>query len=166
MPETNTQVEPNNHISAIVDMRPDVVVRVALLGLAIGFVAWVLTWALAKYAVGPALCPTTGSHTACGSTDAIAGNIVLVVTAIAGMLGLVRLGVYRPMLIAIAVVLGLWGIGAWLSNIVWYEALGWSALVYMAAYVAFSWLVRPRNFIVVLIVLIALIASAHYISTL
>lgn len=165
MAETNTQAESNN-ITSIVDMRPDVVVRVALLGLAIGVVAWALTFGLRRYAVGPILCPTTGSQDACSSTASVSGNIALILTAVAGMLGMVRLGVYRPMLVAIAAVLALWGIGGWLSNIVWYEAIGWSALIYMVTYVALSWLVRPRNLIIVVVVLIALILGVHYISTL
>ena len=166
MANTDAQIESNNGALGIIDIRPDVVVRVALLGLALGVVAWGLGLLLSHYAVGPILCPTSGAKDACSSTDSVAGNIALIATSVAGMLGLVRFGVYRPMLVAIAVAGGLWGIGGWLSGIVWYEALGWSALIYMAAYVAFTWLVRPRNLIIVVAVLAALIVAVHYIATL
>lgn len=166
MADTDTQLETNNKPSAIIDMRPDLLVRVALLGLGLGVVAWILAMVLGNFVIKPVLCPTTGDASMCGSTDVIAGNIGLVLVSVAGMLGLVRLGVYRPLLIAIAGVLTLWGLGGWLSGIVWYEALGWAALIYMITYVAYAWLVRPRNFIVVIAVLAILVILVRWISTL
>lgn len=162
MANTNTQQEEISP-SQIIDMRPDVLVRVALLGLGLGAVTWVLTFLVSKFATGPMFCPGGGT---CETGDAIAGNITLVLASIAGMLALVRLGVYRPMLIVIAAALTLWNIGGWLSGIVWYEAIGWSALIYMVAYVTYAWLVRLRNFVIVLVVLAVLIIFVRYISSL
>lgn len=162
MADTETQLETESRPSSIIDIRADVIVRVALLGLGIGAVAWALALGLNQFIIGPVFCP----NATCESTSTVSGNIVLVLTAIAAMLGMVRLGVYRPMLIAIAVVATLWGIGGWLSGIIWYEALGWSALMYMAAYTAYAWLVRPRNFIIVLVVLALLIVGIRYLATL
>lgn len=162
MADTTTQLETDGRPSPIIDIRSDVIVRVALLGLCIGAAGWGLAQGLSQFIIGPIFCP----NKVCASTDVISGNIVLVVTAVAAMLGMVRLGVYRPMLIALAVVATLWGIGGWLSNIVWYEALGWSALMFMAAYTAYTWLVRPRNFIIVIVVLLLLIVGIRYLSTL
>lgn len=163
MPDKSNQVEPNNRSLAIIDMRSDVLVRVALLGLGLGIVAWLLTLLLGRFIIGPVFCP---EGQVCSDTDVIAGNIALILTGVAGILALVRMGVYRPMLIAIAACATLWNVGGWLSGIVWYEALGWSALIFMVAYIAFTWLVRPRNFVIVIIVLLLLIIGFRFVATL
>jgi hypothetical protein len=162
MADTNIQQEENTP-SQIIDMRPDVLVRVALLGLGLGAVTWVVSFLMSKFATGPMFCPGGGT---CEAGDAIAGNVTLVLASVVGMLVLVRQGVYRPMLIVIAAALTLWNIGGWLSGIVWYEAIGWSALIYMVTYVAYAWLVRLKNFVIVLVVLAALIIFVRYISSL
>lgn len=162
MADAEPQLETDSRPSPIIDIRADVMVRVALLGLGIGAVAWALTLGLGQFIIGPIFCP----NNTCQSTNIISGNIVLVVTAIAAMLAMVRLGVYRPMLIALAAIATLWGIGGWLSGVIWYEALGWSSLMFMAAYTAYAWLVRPRNFIIVVVVLLLLIVGIRYLSTL
>jgi hypothetical protein len=162
MADTNIQQEENSP-SEIIDMRPDVLVRVALLGLGLGAITWLVSFLIGKFATGPMFCPGGG---VCETGDAIAGNVTLVLASVVGMLVLVRLGVYRPMLIVIAAALTLWNIGGWLSGIVWYEAIGWSALIYMVTYVAYAWLVRLRNFVIVLVVLAALIIFVRYISSL
>lgn len=164
MAEPAIKLESNNQPNSIIDMRPDVVVRVALLGLGLGVIAWAVTFLLDRFIISSTFCPASAQN--CVEGDVISGNIALILAAIAGMLGLVRLGVYRPMLVAIAVGVSLWNIGGWLSGIVWYEGLGWSALIYMVVYVAFSWLVRPRNLFVVLAILAILIVAVRYISTL
>lgn len=167
MVNAEIQTPPNNRPSAVVDMRPDTLVRIALLGLGTGAIAWALAMGLDKFIIGPVFCPTTGVVHSCASySDVIAGNIVLILSGLGAMVGLVRLGAYRPMLVAIAVVATLWNLNAWLSAVLWYEALGWSALIYMVAYVAYAWLVRPRNFIVVVAMLAVFIGLVRYISTL
>lgn len=161
-----TDTEPAAYPTELIDMRIDVVVRIALLGLGIGVVAWALTAGLNTFAVRPISCDNQTLKTICDDSEAFSGNIALILTGIAGILGLVRMGVYRPMLIAIAVGACLWGLGGWLASVVWYEAMGWTALIYMIAYTAFAWLVRPRNLIIVLISLIVVIATSRVVATL
>ena len=155
-----------NKQSVLVDMRIDTVVRIALIGLVLGAVAWLIALGLDKIAINPAFCSPETAPSCVNYSPAIAGNIALVLTGIFGMVGLVRVGAYRPMLVVIAVAIVLWNVSGWLSGVVWYEALGWSALMYMAAYATFAWLVRPRNFVVVLILLAVLIAGIRFIAIL
>lgn len=155
-----------NKQSVLVDMRIDTVVRIALIGLVLGAGAWLIALGLDKFAIKPAFCSPETAPSCANYSPAIAGNIALVLTGIFGMVGLVRVGAYRPMLVVIAVAIVLWNVSGWLSGVVWYEALGWSALMYMAAYATFAWLVRPRNFVVVLILLAVLIAGIRFIAIL
>lgn len=152
--------------SNLIDMRPDVVVRIALLGIALGIVAWGLGSLLGRFVVAPLMCVGEAAGVVCASAEMTAGNISLVLVAIAGVLGLVRLGVYRPMLVAIAVGVCLWNLSALLAGLAWYEALAWTALIYMIGYAAFSWLVRPRHFVIVLVVLIVVVFATRIVATL
>lgn len=161
MAETITQVETTKKQSFLVDMRPDIIVRVAVLGLLLGAVGYAISLGLSEYVVRPVFC--SGAN-GCGDPMNIAGNITLVLLSIAGMTGLIKTGAYRPMLVAVAVAITLWGIGSWIGSLAWYEALGWSALLYAVAYSAYAWLVRPRNFIVVIIILALIIGGTRYLS--
>lgn len=159
-----TQSKDGN--SGLVDMRMDTIVRVALLGIGLGVVAWVLSSLLSKFAIEPLFCHDQPATGICANPSDAAGNIALVLLGIAGTLGLVRLGVYRPMLIVIAVSVCLWDLFGWLHGVLWYESLGWAALIFAATYVLFTWLVRPRNFFLTLVLLIIVIGLGRYITTL
>ncbi len=148
--------------SGLVDVRVDTLVRVALLGLGLGVAAWGLAMLLNKFAVMPLFCHNQPRAGVCADPQDSAGDIALVLTAVAGVLGLVRLGIYRPMLVAIAVAVCVWGLFGWLDGIVWYESLGWAALIFTAAYALFTWLVRPRNFVLALAILVVVIGLARY----
>lgn len=152
--------------SKLIDMRLDVLVRVALLGIGLGIVTWTVSTLLGRFVVGPLMCVGEAPGVVCGGAETLAGNIALVLAAIAGVLGLVRLGIYRPMLVAIAVAVCLWNLSSLLSGLVWYEAIAWTSLLYMVGYVAFSWLVRPRNFVLVLIALLVVIFASRIVATL
>lgn len=152
--------------SKIIDMRIDVVMRVALLGIGLGIVSWTVATLLGRFVIAPLNCIGAAPGVVCSGAEILAGNIALVLAAIAGVLGLVRLGVYRPMLVAIAVGICLWNLGGLISGLAWYEALAWTGLMYMVGYVAFSWLVRPRNFVLVLIMLLVVIFASRIVATL
>lgn len=160
-----TETQDTEFPEGIIDMRPDVVVRVAILGLGLGIGTWLLGFLFNRFLIEPVICANQ-SGGICANTEDVAGNIALILVAIGGVLGLVRLGIYRPMLVAIAVAICLWGLGGWLSGLVWYEALGWTALIYMAAYAAFTWLVRPRNFFIVIVMLLIVIVAARFLVSL
>jgi len=152
--------------SKLIDMRLDVLVRVALLGLGLGIITWTISTLLGRFVIAPLACVGEAAGVVCGNAEVLAGNIALVLAAIAGVLGLVRLGIYRPMLIVIAVAVCLWNISGLLSGLAWYEAIAWTTLIYMIGYVAFAWLVRPRNFVVVLIMLLVVIFASRVVATL
>ena len=157
--------QTSDYSSDIIDMRADVIVRVALLGAILGVIGWSLSELLNKYVIEALFCHNQSTTSLCLNSEVVSGNIALVIVAVVGIAGLVRLGVYRPMLVALAVVACLWSISGWLTGLTWYEALGWTALVYMVAYLAFAWLVRPRNFVVVIMSLLTVIVVTRIIST-
>jgi hypothetical protein len=109
--------------------------------------------------LGPVMCGS-GLNSCSGAID-MAGAIATVLGGVVGLLGLVRLSVYRPLLIVLAAAACLWGLSSWVGNLAWFEALSWSVLLYGFAYTAFAWLVRPRPFVPVVIIVIVVVFLAR-----
>lgn len=144
---------------AFIELRPQTLVQVALLGAGLGLLSWLMTIVVRQVIFVPLFCgdPT---NAACVGATGSAGVLALIVTGIVGLLGLVRLGVYRPLLVALAAAVSLWGIALWTGGLQWFEAAAWSALLYALVYAVYTWLVRPRSFAlaVVLVVVVAILS--------
>ncbi len=143
----------------LIELRPQTIMQVALLGIGLGVLSWVLTLLIRQVIFVPLFCGDPANSLCVGATGG-AGMIALIVTALAGLLGLVRLGVYRPLLVALAVAISLWGTSSWIGDMFWLEAVAWSVALYLTAYVAFTWLVRPRAFgMAIALVLLAVVIA-------
>lgn len=158
MATTDTS-ESSELFGGLIEMPQQQVIQIALFGAVLGVAAWVLALLVRQVILVPLFCGDPASG-ACVSATGTATTIAGLLTGIIGLLGLVRLSVYRPLLIVLAAVIALWGIGAWTAQLPWYEALSWSVILYALTYLAFSWLVRPRLFapaVILVVVAVALI---------
>ncbi|HUO62002.1 MAG TPA: hypothetical protein VMT96_00940 [Candidatus Bathyarchaeia archaeon] len=150
----NGSSESSELWGGLIDVPQQTVVRTVLAGAVLGIVGWVLSVAIKNMVLVPVFC---GSG-ACTDAPNTAANIASVIVALAGVLVLVRLSVYRPLLIVLAVLISLWGIGGWTAHLSWYEALAWWAVLYALCYLTYSWLVRPREFVpTIILVVVAVI---------
>lgn len=144
---------------ALIDLRWQSLVQVGLFGAGLGLLSWLLTILVKQVIFVPLFCgdPT---NAACVGATGSAGVLALIVAGIVGLLGLVRLGVYRPLLVALAAAVSLWGVALWTGEMQWYEAAAWSVLLYALVYVVFTWLVRPRTFglALALVVIVAILS--------
>lgn len=147
-----------------IDMRPNTFVQVMLLGVGVGLAAWLLTTAIDHLIVRALVCG--GASVACGGASAIAGNVSLILVSIAGLLGLIRLGTYRPLLVVIASAVILWGLANVTFGMMWYESLAWTMLLFGITYATLSWLVRPRLFFWAIVLIIAVVAAARLLPVL
>ncbi len=150
--------------SQIIDIRSHVMVQVALLGVILGAATWILTQLLGRFVVGALVCGEQG--VGCEPSVLVAGNIALVLVAIGGLLGFVRLGVYRPLLVVIAATIVLWGLAGYTFGMQWYEAMAWTVLLTAVVYTAFVWLVRPRLFLLAMVLILIVIVLARILPTL
>ncbi|AKM80174.1 TPA: hypothetical protein DDX46_02455 [Candidatus Saccharibacteria bacterium] len=148
-----------------IDMQPSTVVQVGLLGVIIGSVAWLLTLLLNQYVMDAVFCGNQSTTSICLNSGVISGNIVLVFATIAGVLGLVRLGVYRPLLVAIAAAICLWGVSGWVDGLAWFEGLIWTVVMYAICYMAFAWFARIRMFLAALILVLLVVVFARILPT-
>lgn len=157
------QSAASDNTPSLIELAPQALLQVALLGAGLGILYWLLTLIIRQIVFVPLFCGDPTSSACVGATGS-AGVIALIITSIAGLLGLVRLAIYRPLLVALAAAVSLWGLAAWTANMYWFEAIAWTIVLFALCYVVFTWFVRPRSFpfalvlVIVTIVLIRVVA--------
>ena len=153
--------ETNN---SLIDIRPNTMVQVALLGIVLGALSWLIAALIDRFITGALMCGENGPT--CEPSTIVAGNVAIVLTSIGGLLGLVRLGIYRPLLVVIAAAIVLWGISGLTLGMQWYEAMAWTVLFTAIVYTAFAWLVRPRFFLIAIVLILVVVAAARLLPVL
>lgn len=147
-----------------IDMQPQQIIRVVFLGAFVGLLFWGTSLFLHSSLLSPVLCVEL-SNDICAESLAASSGIATIIVAIVGLLGLVRFGVFRPLLVVIAVSISLWGLGVWLQPLAWYEAMSWSILLYALQFIAFAWLARFRLLAPALIAIAVVVLTARIIVT-
>lgn len=140
-------------------------VRFVVLGIALGIFYFLLAAMLDKYVVSPAAC-SGGDPTRCVNSFAISSGISSVLTAVAGLFASIRFQAPRPLLLMIAVTVLTFGLGTWTSGMFWLEALGWSGLVYMLAFVLFTGIFQFRSLVASMIVTVVILVAGRIALTL
>lgn len=162
-----TETYVNQPRPKFAEMTIRTVVQILVLGVVLGLIAWVVSAVVANYVISPLFCKADGGNfSVCAQGGLLASNIASLVVGGLAVVALLRLGVFRPLLISIAVIITLWGIGTWMGALPWYESLAWTALLYAVAYLVFSWLARIRVFWIALIATVIVIVAARLIPSL
>jgi len=140
-------------------------VAILVLGAVVGFVVWGLSVILDTYVLSAILCKGNTTLT-CTGTVQYAETAATIIGAGVGLFFLVKLQVFRPLLVVLAATISLWGIVSLAGLLPWY-GIGLSAiLLYAFAYGAFAWVARLKSFWLVLVLLIALIAGVRLVLSL
>lgn len=129
--------------------------RAMVTGAGVGFVSTGVYLLLNKFIFGAALC--RAGVEGCANAPLYATIVTVVIAMICGVVALAKAGVYRPLLVAIAVPLALWGIFALFNGVAWYWALIVGTLLFALAYSLFSWLARVRSFIISIVLLVLIV---------
>lgn len=138
---------------------------VLLTAIVVGLITLVLTLAIDKVVLQPALCGSEA--TSCAQSSEIAFHVASVIAAIVAVVMLVQASVYRPLLVGIAATISLWGIyGAYVEKVAWPLQLLILVILNILAYFAFAWILRTYNFIIALVGTILLILVSLLITNL
>jgi hypothetical protein len=129
---------------------------VAVVGLVTGLAIWGLTLVLDTYIYKALLCANEAAQQ-CVSSTRYATVTATILGAAVGLFGLVRLQIFRPLLVVAVTIIALWGLIAVVSPMPWYAALPAVMVLYAVAFAVFTWLARIRYFLVSLIAIIILI---------
>jgi len=122
------------------------IVATIVTGFAVGASAWLLNLAVQRFFVEPVFCNNADSFAMCANGGTIAWVLAIIITSAIGLFALVRIGIFRPLLVALAATIALWGISSWLGPVVWWEATLWHGLLFALAYILFMWIARAERF--------------------
>lgn len=139
--------------------------RVALLGVAVGIIIPFLSWLMQQYFVNPIFCreTTVGICAAADVTTYYVSTVVMAVIAIALM---ANWQVFRPLLIAVAAAATLWGAQRYVPEVVAKAGIEYYALsagLYGLLYVLYYWLMRLRSFALSIVLTVAAIVLLRWI---
>ncbi|HEY0965512.1 MAG TPA: hypothetical protein VGE13_03475 [Candidatus Saccharimonadales bacterium] len=147
---------------ALVAMSFQDIVRIFCIGLVIGIVIYAVHVALDRYVFTPALCEqATGTLERCENKEVYAATIATLLAAVGGLFALVRLRIYRPLLVVIFATASLWGVIGLTSSLAWWLSALAVALIFGIAYASFAWLARIRNFYIALGLSIVLLVAVR-----
>lgn len=130
-------------------------------GLVVGMAGWLASLAIQQWIIDPVFCRSSQTATICANGDAVAWTIAMIVVSIFGLLSMVRWNVFRPLLVALAALIALWGVHGWLAPLEWWQAMLWHGGLFMFAYLLFAWVARINAFVIALILTILLIILAR-----
>lgn len=133
--------------------------RTIAIGGALGLIFWILTSLLANYVIEPLACRDLTNASVCSNASSLSGNIATIFTGLIGVIVMVRMGIYRPIILAIASAALLWNLAALTQGLHWAETIAWSIASYALTYGLFAWIARYALLwaVIVLSVLIVLI---------
>lgn len=162
MTEDNQQTTPQQP-SFLVEMSFKTVFVVMLLGAFIGALTMGASYLLEQYFVDPVFCRSADNFALCSNGGSLAYNLAVVLVGIVGAVGLVKMSIYRPLLVVIAASATLWNANMWLGMLPWYEMLAWLSVLFAATYALYAWVLRITNFVIAFFLMIVLIVAARFI---
>lgn len=133
--------------------------RIAIIGAALGALYVVLAGIIRMWIVEPLFCGQNLNVSACINASDSAGNIANLLVFGAGLFALIRLGVLRPLLVALAAAVSVWGLGGWLDGVGWVETLVWTMLAFSVSYVTYAWLSRYIVTFWAILIVVVVVAS-------
>ncbi|MDB5160243.1 MAG: rane protein of unknown function [Candidatus Saccharibacteria bacterium] len=116
--------------------------RTIVFGAITGLIFWLLTILLQRYIIDPLVCRQIVNATLCANSTPLAGNIAAILTGAVAVIFMVRAGIARPIILAVATAALLWDLAAWTNGLFWLEAVVWSIVLYALTYALFAWITR------------------------
>lgn len=142
------------------------VARVLLVGASVGLLVALLTELVSRFFIEPVFCRSADSFAICANGGTIAYNATLVIVSMIAVGALVKLNVFRPLLVALGAAASLWGMNRYIGGLPVLEYGFWMVLLFALAYLLFFWLMRARNFVVSLVALIAVVIAIRLVLAL
>ena len=159
-------VENVERVEPVVPMYRNELASIITVGVSVGVITWVAMSLLERYVFAAVMCRQDAAAN-CTDAAGYALTVALILGALAGLIALVQVRVYRPLLVVVAATTALWGFADKLiAGLDWYWALPITVIVFGLAYGLFAWVARLRSFIlsvvisVVLVVMIRLVMNS------
>ncbi len=140
--------------------------HLALTGAGLGLVYWVMTYLVGHFIIDQLYCGNSVSAITCSNSTSISGNIADILVAAIGLVVMVRMRVFRPIIIAVASAILLWGLAGWTEGLWFLEAIVWSVLLFALCYLMFSWVGRYARSTAVLIAVLVIVVIGRIVLAL
>lgn len=164
MTQTATVNENSNdlRISPLITMTMRDLLGTIGTGLGIGILTSGIYFLMNRFVFAAVLC-RSGSDSDCINAPLYAMIVAMVFGAIAGLVALAALRIYRPLLIVIATSIVMWGFSSLVSTMPWYFVILIPAVLFALLYGLFAWVARIRSFVVALLVTVVLVVLLRFI---
>lgn len=139
--------------TSLVTMNMKKLAFIIMFGAIAGLATWGLTILLDTYIYKAILC-NGDAAVQCASSYQYATTTATIIGAAVGLFGLVRLHVFRPLLIVLASFVSLWGLLTLVQPLSLYVELIAVVGLYAVAFGLFGWLARIKRFYIAIILVI------------
>jgi hypothetical protein len=158
MNEADSQDKP----AFLMSMDSARLLQVVSLGAVIGLAVWAVTLFLKEYVFQAILCHGNQALE-CSSGMQYSEAVASVIGAGIGLFFLVRIQVFRPLLVVVASMVSMWGIVNLTVSLPWYGVGFACVALYAFAYAAYAWIARIRLFWLVMLLFMILIIAVRLI---
>lgn len=128
-----------------------------LIGALTGAIGWLINIFLQSYFIEPVFCASPDTSSVCTNGSVIAWTLAHVLVIGASVVAMVSAVIYRPLLVALATFVTVWGIHGWLDGLEWWSATLWQMLIFALAYGAFAWIARTVQFWAAAVITVAVV---------
>lgn len=130
------------------------IARVVLVGAGVGLLVALFSEVISRFFVEPVFCRSADSFAVCANGGTVAFNAALVIVSMIAVAVLVKLNIYRPLLVALGAAASLWSLNRYIGNLSVIEYGLWMVGLFSLSYLLYFWLMRARNFVLSLALLI------------
>jgi len=96
----------------------------------------------------------------------VAGNISTILVATICTVIMLNFRMARPLLVALASAVSLWGLVRLTNGLEWFEVVSWDILLYVLSLLLFCWITRYKRILPVLVAIIVIVAIVRLTITL
>lgn len=132
------------------------IIATLLTGVVVGAIVFGVYHLLNQFVFGSVLC-RPGNDASCASAPTYSMAVSLVLAVVLGLIGLMQIRSYRPLLIVLAIAVSYWGYQVLITGVAWYWGVLIGAILFGLSYLLFSWIARIRSFAVSLVLTIILV---------
>lgn len=141
-------------------------VSALVIGALVGIGGWAIDLFLQRYFIEPVFCASPDSVGVCENGSTIAWVLSHVLVVGASVVAMVGAMIYRPLLVALAALITVWGMGGWLDGLVWWNAMLWQALIFALAYGVYAWIARTVQFWIAALVTLLVVVLCRFVLSL
>jgi hypothetical protein len=140
--------------------------RVGILGLAVGLLIPALSWVLQKFLIAPVFCREGATLAVCGGGDLTTYYVATVVMSVVAIALMANWQIFRPLLVAVATAAALWGLQRYMGSTVAHSGVEYylsSGVTFALTFLLFYWVMRLKSFafsVVLAVIAVALIRWA------